>query len=255
MLPGGPTPMARSARFLGFLSTVLLLVGVASGAPPTAPSPPTGAVTVPVEGDVPAFALPAEGDSRQVIVYLPGRCGDPFAGLRSFPEAARRFGTMLVVNGDLPCPHRPGRRSWSTSAAKIQARIDAALQAASARLERPLDSSALTLLGYSEGALRAELVSGAFPQRYPRVLLGGEPRAPSPTNFRPSQSVATLAGQLDTQAPMRDGAAAISKAGIPARFWLLPGARHGQYGPEGNRVLGEAFAWLFGQHLGCTVRR
>jgi hypothetical protein len=43
---------------------------------------------------------------------------------------------------------------------------------------------------------------------------------------------------------MREGADALLRAGIPARFFLLPKARHGQYGPEGDRVLGEAFAWL-----------
>ena len=58
--------------------------------------------------------------------------------------------------------------------------------------------------------------------------------------------MATLAGQNDVQQPMREGAEALSKAGVRARFFLLPKARHGQYGPEGERVLGETFAWLTG---------
>ena len=35
----------------------------------------------------------------------------------------------------------------------------------------------------------------------------------------------------------------IAAAGVPATFMLLPGAKHGEYGPEGERVLEEALTW------------
>jgi len=228
-----------------FAAVALVAPGVVAAPRGSLPAPPPSTHTIAVARDLPAYALPAEGDAREVLLYLPGHCGDPFAGLRSFPGAARRVGTLLVVTGDKPCRDRPGRHSWSTDAAQIQARVDAAVAAASAQLERPLEAQALTLMGYSLGALRAELLAGAFPARYPRVILGGGPRTPSPRSFSSSQRVVTLAGQLDAQQPMREGAAALARVGVPARFMLLPRARHGQYGPEGERVLGEAFSWLF----------
>lgn len=206
---------------------------------------PPGVRSVAIEKDVPAYVLPSEEGTSRVIVYLHGHCGDALAGLRSFPEAARKVGTMISVQGDVPCPKRPGRRRWSTDPKQIQARIDAAIAATAAALGRELSPGELTLVGYSEGALRAELLAGAFPERYPHIVLGGEPRAPRPANFQKAKAVATLAGQHDTQQSMRDGAEALSKAGILARFFLLPKARHGQYGPEGNRVLSEAFSWMF----------
>ncbi|MCS6901802.1 MAG: hypothetical protein RMJ98_12060 [Myxococcales bacterium] len=205
---------------------------------------PPGVVSIPVPGAPAAYILPAEKSTGRVIIYLHGHCGDPLAGLRSFPKAAQRVGTMISVQGDLPCKGRPGRRRWSTDAVRIETAIHRALSAASDILDQKLVSSERVLVGYSEGALRAELLSGTFPGRYPRIILGGEPRAPRPENFRQARSVVTLAGQLDLQAPMRDGADTLARAGIPARFFLLPGARHGQYGPDWERVLGEAFSWL-----------
>lgn len=224
-----------------FFPVIALSSQVAHGA---APRLPAGVISVSVEKDAAAYALPAEAETGEVIVYLHGHCGDPLAGLRSFPEAARKVGTMISVQGDIPCGGRAGKRRWSTDAERIQGRVDAAIAATSRQLGRELSPQKLTLVGYSEGALRAELLAGAFPGRYPRVILGGEPRAPRPDHFRGAQAVATLAGQLDDQRAMREGADALLRAGIPARFFLLPKARHGQYGPEGNRVLGEAFAWL-----------
>lgn len=224
-----------------FSAAFLLSMQTAHGA---APRLPPGVIPVPIPGALAAYALPAEGSTGQVIVYLHGHCGDPLAGLRAFPEAARKVGTMISVQGDLPCKGRGGKRRWSTDAARIQAAIDAAIAATASKFDRSLSPQELILVGYSEGALRAELLSGAFPGRYPRIILGGEPRAPRPENFREARSVATLAGQLDVQAPMRDGAEALARAGVASRFFLLPGARHGQYGPEGDRVLGDAFSWL-----------
>ena len=54
-----------------------------------------------------------------------------------------------------------------------------------------------------------------------------------------------MAGALDRRRHLQGAAEAISAAGIPATFLVLPGARHGEYGPEGERVLGEALRWAF----------
>jgi predicted esterase len=230
-------------RFFHRALPFLALFFPGSGAYGGAPLPP-GVQAIAVPQDTPVYALPGAGTTPEVVVYLHGHCGDPLAGLRSFPKAASEAGTLLSVQGDIPCKGRPGRRRWSTDAAGIQRRVDAAIEAASRGLGRPLKAAEVTLMGYSEGALRAELLATTFPARYPRVILGGEPRAPRAAGFTPQQAVATLAGERDAQQPMREGAKALEEAGVRARFWVLPQARHGQYGPAAEQVLGEVFGWL-----------
>ena len=53
-----------------------------------------------------------------------------------------------------------------------------------------------------------------------------------------------MAGSRDRQDRMRAGERAFRAAGIPATYRVLPGAGHGEMGPEGERVMGEALAWL-----------
>jgi hypothetical protein len=40
------------------------------------------------------------------------------------------------------------------------------------------------------------------------------------------------------------GTRALEEAGMATRFWELPGATHGQYGPEGERIMREAVAFV-----------
>jgi hypothetical protein len=43
---------------------------------------------------------------------------------------------------------------------------------------------------------------------------------------------------------MKAGARAFERAQIPSTYLVLPEAAHGQMGPEAERVMGEALAWL-----------
>jgi hypothetical protein len=53
-----------------------------------------------------------------------------------------------------------------------------------------------------------------------------------------------MAGSRDRQDRMRAGARAFLAAGIPATYIVLPGAAHGEMGPEAERAMGEALDWL-----------
>lgn len=201
---------------------------------------------VPVKHDVAAYAVFATSESDQVLVYLPGHCGDPLAGIHAFPEEAAKRGTLLVVQGDQPCPDRT-RRKWSADLVGIQKRIDAAIAAASSARGKPLAGKELTLLGYSQGALRAEQLVKRFPDRYPRVAIMASPRAPTVDRFPPTARTVLAVGALDRQDLMKDGFDALSGAGVPTKLLSFPEAGHGSYGPEGARVMDEAFAFLFGE--------
>jgi predicted esterase len=240
--------MKRLASFLLAAAAVAAWPSARAEAPRKAFAPTDlgGAQAIPVAGDTPTYVLPGKEGSREVLLYLHGRCGNPFAGARSFPEASASRGTMVIVLGDVPCPNSP-RRRWSGDMKHNQARIDAALDAASQSLGRDLDRQSLTVVGYSEGALKAEQLAHLYPERYPRVLLIGSPRAPSPFNLGKGHAIVTMVGERDAQHDMREGTKSLEKAGRKVHFWLLPGARHGQYGPEGERVMDEALGWAFAQ--------
>jgi hypothetical protein len=53
-----------------------------------------------------------------------------------------------------------------------------------------------------------------------------------------------LGGERETTGHMRAGTQVLAAAGKPVRFFLLPAAKHGEFGPEGNRVIDELLSWL-----------
>jgi len=218
----------------------------------TAPAPPPPLpddvkpgvpVVLHVPGDAALRVIQGEASSREAIVYLPGLCGD-ITAVDSWAHAASRHGTLVAVNGDLRC--RGGRRyRWSTNLAAIQRRIDRALEVVRASRGGQLRTRQLTLIGYSQGATRAQALAARYPERYPRVLLGSPPVRPSEQKLSGVQAVAVVGGQLEHKAKMREGVAELRDAGEPVRFLVLPDAGHGHYGPEADRVMGQALDFLF----------
>ncbi len=210
--------------------------------------------TVPVPGDQPAFVVHGAPDDARVLVYLHGRCGDPLAGIRAFADEASERGTLVSVQADLPCPERKGRRRWSGDVARAAARVEAAIAAVAAARGRPLASSGRTIIGYSEGALRAESIAKRLPLVYPRAVLLASPRAPRGDSFTRGSRVALVVGQLDVQAEMRAGDAHLAQAGVDHHLFTLPGARHGTYGTDGRRAMREVLGWLYASADGAPTR-
>lgn len=227
-------------------------------APREAPPPrlpegvlPGSTVELQVPGDRPLRVVHAGPRERRALVYLPGMCGstramDPWSALAS------HYGTMIILSADLPCEGRPGTR-WPKDVSLIQARIDKALDAVKAARGGLLDTEALALVGYSQGAHRGEGLAARYPERYPYLILGGSPEAPSPANLGRARAVAILGGEREDSSHMQAGEAALRRAGVRSRFFLLPRAPHGDYGPEGRAVLGQVFSWMFDEAPGAGV--
>jgi pimeloyl-ACP methyl ester carboxylesterase len=133
---------------------------------------------------------------------------------------------------------------WPEDVRRIDERITAALDAVNATARVKLEKEDLVIVGESMGAARAELLASRFPERYTRLVLVGSPRRPSPEHLKGAKAVANLAGEKEAQANMREGARVLDGAGTASRFWELPGAVHGHYGPEGERVMREAIAFV-----------
>jgi pimeloyl-ACP methyl ester carboxylesterase len=200
--------------------------------------------TVDVPGDAEVLVVDGDPGVRRPIVHLHGMCADPRDDLAAWGDVAKEHGTIVALIGDAPCANKPGLTQWTNDAAAIDARIQAALGAVARARGTTFDRAELVVIGESMGAARAERLATTFPDRYTRLVLVGSPQAPSPDNLRGVKAVANLAGENEAQENMKAGTRALDGAGTPARFWELPGATHGEYGPEGARIMGDALGFV-----------
>ncbi len=212
--------------------------------PPLPPGVKPGVpVKMPVAGDAALRVVQGQATTLEAIVYLPGLCGD-ITAIDSWADAASRYGTLIAVNGDIRC-HGSGRFRWSTDIARIQQRVDRALEIVKKSRGGLLHTAELTLIGYSQGATRAQALAARFPERYPRVLLGSAPTGLSEQKLSEAKAVAVVCGELEGKTRLREGVAALQDAGERVRFLVLPGVGHGHYGPEADQVMGKALDFLF----------
>lgn len=217
---------------------------------PSAPLPPFPAelplhtpVDVPLDGDRPLRVAHAPGGVQHVAVYLHGMCGDP-AGADPWIDLVTPYATVVTVRANVKCPDRPGYK-WPQDPGEIQTRIDAALEHVRELRNGHLNVEEVTLIGYSQGSHRGEKLAAAFPERYRDLVLGGPPTAADPALLKGARAVALLGGELEETTHMIQGELALATAGIRSKFFLLPRAHHGTYGPEGRRVMSEVLLWLW----------
>jgi len=190
--------------------------------------------------DRPIRILPAANPGRRVLVYLHGYCGDVNA-VGAFVPTATAHGALLALLGDQPCKDKPGRFKWSSDTHALDQRIRRAIQLVNRTHHWNLDGNDVTLFGYSQGAVRAEALVRYYAKRYPRVILGGPPRRLAVEHFKHVRAIAVFGGALENTSEMLSGADDLIAAGFQARFFLLPGVDHGDFGGElaGNLALSE----------------
>jgi predicted esterase len=196
---------------------------------------------VQVPGDKSAFVIHGPSGSELAIVYLHGLCGNVRA-VESFSAASAQHGTVIAMLGDRACPR--GRFKWGKNIESIAARVDRALDAVKRARGGQLDSEHPVLFGYSQGAARVEQLVAHYPNKYRLVVLGGPPRQPTLPHLGGTTAVALFGGERETTGHIRASAEVLAAAGKPVRFFLLPAAKHGEFGPEGNRVVNELLTWL-----------
>lgn len=196
-----------------------------------------------VPGDRPLRVAHAPAEVDHAVIYLHGMCGDP-EGADPWIDIATESATVITVRANIKCPDRPGYK-WPKEPAEIQPRIDAALEIVKALRNGHLRTDQVTLIGYSQGSHRGEKLATAFPEKYADLVLGGPPTPADPALLARAQSVAVLGGELEDTSHMVAGQMALEAAGIRSKFFLLPNAPHGSYGPHGRRVMREVLSWLW----------
>jgi predicted esterase len=221
--------------------------GADAALPRHPPVPPPNYTFIDASGDQPIRVLPAATPLPRALVYLHGYCGDVNA-VGAFVPAAAAHGTLIALLGDQPCKDKPGRFKWSNDIRGLDGRIERAVRLVNRAQGLQLDAHDITLFGYSQGAVRAESLARFYPTHYPRVILGGPPRRPKAAHFSHIRAIAVFGGELEDTRDMLGGADDLSAAGFRARFFLLSGVDHGDFGDvlEGNRALGEILAFVEG---------
>jgi pimeloyl-ACP methyl ester carboxylesterase len=214
---------------------------VANAEPETPANESDAFAELEVEGDLPIYVLRSADGGAPRTIFLTGSCTHPLTYTTAFRGAARAHGGLVALQGDQPCKGDPLLRRWSPDTIATSARIDAALRAAGAT---DTDTGELTLMGYSQGAERAEWLARRFPAKYTRFVLMAGPVVPSPARLAGARAVATLAGYGDVRENMADGARRLRRAKIPASYFELPGVHHGELSPAVDEVVARAFDWL-----------
>ena len=235
-----PAPSAASATAVGSSSDPLLPPAPATALPTHIPVTPPAYEVLDAGSDRPVRVLAAARPGPRVLVYLHGYCGDVNA-VGAFTSAAAAHGTLIALLGDQPCQDKPGRFKWSRDTHDLDQRIRRAIRLVNRVHSWELDASDVTLFGYSQGAVRAEALTRYYAKRYPRVILGGPPRRLKVEHFKHVQAIAIFGGALEDTSEMVGGADDLIAAGFRARFFLLPGVDHGDFGGElaGNLALSE----------------
>lgn len=209
-------------------------------APP--PPEPVQMVELAVPGDLPGWAVKGKRDSRMRVVFVPGMCVHPLGYAMSFQGAAAARGDLVTLQGDVSCGGDGSMRRWSSDLLAMSKRIDAVVRAADIDVE----AKAVTLVGYSQGAERAEWLAWKYPEKYSRLVLIASPIVPSPERIGRAKAVALLAGSRDygNKQNMLEGERKLARAGVRVKYFDLPNAVHGAMGDDPEGVMAEALDFV-----------
>jgi predicted esterase len=173
------------------------------------------------------------------MVFLHGMCGHGLGYAQAFQFAAAKKGTLVAPQGDRKCGDGPWA-AWSNDIDALDDRIVAAFRALGDT--GPIED--VVMMGYSQGAIRAESMARKWPRRYTRLVLMASPRIPSAKGLSSLRAAVTMAGERDRQDLMKKAARALASAGIPCSYRVIPEATHGAMGPTPEKTMGEALDWL-----------
>src|SRR5689334_5181753 len=136
-----------------------------SRAPHTNDEGPIRIETLDTAAPTPTFVMRGGPRGPGRIVFLHGMCSHALGYAQSFQWSAARKGTLIAPQGDVPCDEGPFA-SWSQDIEGLDARIEAAYRA----LGEVGFVDDIALVGYSQGASRAEALARRSPDRYTRLV-------------------------------------------------------------------------------------
>ena len=208
-----------------------------------------------IDGDVPAYVLRGVPGTPVRGVFLGGSCTHPRASLEVLRRVANEHGAIVGLQGDQPCPGGDASlRRFSSDTQLLEKRIRAAVAVAGDPGPTPI-----TIIGYSQGAERAEWLANRAGESFNRFVLVAGPIVPQPSRFAHAHGVVTLAGPGDVRENMAIGARRLHARTIPAIYMEMPSRHHQELDPAAAETLAGAFEWLEANarppHTGTTTQR
>jgi predicted esterase len=167
-------------RLAAFVVASMLATVPASAAPfydnELVPGPPLPrpVLRLAVPGKPDAFYVETRGDEqggrgeRRIVLILHARHGDPASDCAKWAEVAAPLGWVLCPGGPIG---EDGDRSWSNSFDDNKAVIDAAASALRASFAGRVRAADNLLIGFSEGAMIAQVLGLREPERWSRWLI------------------------------------------------------------------------------------
>ncbi len=190
----------------------------------------------------PTYVVHGEGLGPGRLVFLHGMCGHALGYAQSFQFAAAKRGRLIAPQADVVCGAGPYAK-WSRDVKALHARIERAFIELGD--SAPIDD--ICVIGYSQGATRAEALAREFPKSYSRLISIGAPGVANPYGLTHLRSALMMAGARDRLDLMKEGAKRLARAKIRAEFELIPEATHGSMGPHPEQTMQEAFDWLYAE--------
>lgn len=188
----------------------------------------------------PMFVMRGSPKGSGKLVFLHGMCGHGLGYAQAFQFSAAKWGTLIAPQGDVLCGAGPWAQ-WSADLATLDKRIEDTFRA----LGFVGELEDITVLGYSQGATRAESLVRKWPRKYTRMVLMGAPQSPNMRGLSLLRAAVTMSGQRDRQDLMKAGARSLNAIGVPSTYMMIPKATHGAMGPTPERTMGEALVWLY----------
>jgi pimeloyl-ACP methyl ester carboxylesterase len=188
------------------------------------------------------FALRGAGIARGRLVFLHGMCGHALGYAQSFQSSAAKRGRLVAPQADVVCGAGPGAK-WSGDVKALHERIERAFIALGD--SPPIDD--ICVIGYSQGATRAEALAREFPDNYSRLISIGAPGAANPSGLTHLRAALMMAGERDRQDLMKEGARRLAGAKVRAEFRIIPEATHGSMGPHPEQTMREALDWVYAE--------
>jgi pimeloyl-ACP methyl ester carboxylesterase len=187
----------------------------------------------------PVYVLRGRRQGTVPIVVLHGMCSHALGYAQAFQFSAAKKGVVVAPQGDKPCGGPWA--SWSSDVRALDERIVAAFR----ELGLPEPLKDVAVVGYSQGASRAEALARTRPERYSRLILIAGPEVPNPRGLEQVRAAVMMAGERDRQDLMKRGVSAFRAVHVPATFQSIPGARHGELGPNPEETMGVALDWAW----------
>lgn len=206
-----------------------------------------GPYTLPFDAHREVYYVVAKSTRRpaRLLANLHGVCNPPGYACGHWVKSASELGFLVCPEGNTTCGPK-GPPTWKEPVAKMDEDLERAVAIVMEQHPGEITREGAVLTGFSLGAYAAARIARAHPGRWPYLILteANVPLDAASLRAAGVRAVALVAGEIGTQiAGERRTAAALEKAGFPARLWVMKGAGH-YYSADVDAIMGEALAWV-----------